>query len=196
MTARTSHLKWIVCGGGMRCGSTLQYNLIGGYVEALGIGLRCGYGGHAWLYERRRPAVEGPLLCVAKSHPVDDWGIALATGVAAGLTTRRDEDDVRASMRAKFGDDSLFDESEAYRHAWAELSVYCCEYDELVENPRRELARMVRALDLPVQRQALDLAVEASDRRTLQAVAASLEPGDWDPLTLVHYDHFRDMDRT
>lgn len=183
---------WIVCGGGLRCGSTLQYNLVGSYVEYAGLGLRCGYGGYRWVHENNRIVSELGLIGVAKSHPVDDWGAPLSEGRAVGLTTYRNETEVRRSMVAKFGDDSRFEESERYRVAWEQLARVHMSYHALTENPGQALVEVCHALDLPVHREAVLLAVEYSSHAHMRRAARALPVGTTNPLTLLHHDHFKD----
>lgn len=181
--------RYIICGGGLRCGSTLQYNLIGEYLERADLGRRLGYGSYSSA-TARHPSLS--TLGAVKTHPVDDWGPPLASGEAVGISTYRVEEGVRASMRAKFGNDERYEESEAYRLAWLQHVILVQDYDLLTKHPHDALRELCGVLEIRHYPQVAEAAVSAAHRDALKAVAARQAPGTWDPVTLIHHDHFKD----
>lgn len=85
-------LQWIVCAGGYRSGSTLQYKLIGGYLELTLQGQRMGYGSFHQVYQPHTG------IGVVKSHALGGWDWYVMEGSAVAVSTERDQTAVEASM--------------------------------------------------------------------------------------------------
>lgn len=192
--------------GAYRTGSTAQYNLVGVYVEAAGLGRRLG------LIEPDDVAmvdvkVLAPHGChVAKCHhvvagfrPFDHptaWADLVLAGTARPIGTIRDEQDVRASMCRKFDlrpdeleTSLLWREALANTRRWEQLGAIWQSYDVLIGDPEKALRQLVAALGMPWDPTAARVAVEGSGVAAALAIMNSLDRGTYDPVTLLHWDH-------
>jgi hypothetical protein len=207
----------VVIAGGYRTGSTLQYNLLGTYLEHSGLGRRGGYvtpddadqfvaavaaAGRAGA-DRADRADE---LIVVKCHQIaaevlgfdhpTAWGAHVRQGHALAVTTVRDIASTERSMCRKFGIDPaelhasvVWRENEANVAAWAALVTLTQHYDDLTQRPARALRRLLHALDVPARRRSVRYACAATAPGVMIAHQQCLEQGTWDPVTLVHWDH-------
>ena len=200
-------LRWIVAAGGYRSGSTLQYNLLGVYLEAANLGGRVGLVDPDELQavgEQQWTPSDG--IGVAKSHHVVEgfrqferpnaWEIEVLERRARPISTVRDIQGTRRSMCRKFGytDDTLdasveWRENIANQRRWTELGAFEQRYELLVDNPVQALADLCIALDLPWSSDSAKHAAKVTDRNNAITVMQHTEQGTWDPLTLLHWDH-------
>ena len=200
-------LRWIVAAGGYRSGSTLQYNLLGVYLEAAELGGRIGLVDPDELQalgEQQWTPSDG--IGVAKSHHVVEgfrqferpnaWEIEVLERRARPISTVRDIQGTRRSMCRKFGytDDTLdasveWRENIANQRRWTELGAFEQRYELLVDNPVQALADLCIALDLPWSSDSAKHAAKVTDRNNAITVMQHTEQGTWDPLTLLHWDH-------
>ncbi len=200
-------LRWIVAAGGYRSGSTLQYNLLGVYLEAAELGGRVGLVDPDELQalgEQQWTPSDG--IGVAKSHHVVEgfrqferpnaWEIEVLERRARPISTVRDIQGTRRSMCRKFGytDDTLdasveWRENIANQRRWTELGAFEQRYELLVDNPVQALADLCIALDLPWSSDSAKHAAKVTDRNNAITVMQHTEQGTWDPLTLLHWDH-------
>ncbi len=200
-------LRWIVAAGGYRSGSTLQYNLLGEYLEAAELGGRVGLVDPDELQalgEQQWTPSDG--IGVAKSHHVVEgfrqferpnaWEIEVLERRARPISTVRDIQGTRRSMCRKFGytDDTLdasveWRENIANQRRWTELGAFEQRYELLVDNPVQALADLCIALDLPWSSDSAKHAAKVTDRNNAITVMQHTEQGTWDPLTLLHWDH-------
>ncbi len=197
----------VVAAGGYRSGSTLQYNLVGEYVERAGLGRRLGWVGPdeaertvaAWV-------AAGAGLGIAKCHHVapgfrpfgdeEAWARLVEEGLARPISTVRPPDAVVRSMARKFGLPTEgvlasleWRENVANTARWLDLGAFTQSYVDLTRRPLRVLHRLATELSLPWR---LDAALVACWRTRRSAVLrhqARLRPGDWDPVNLLHWDH-------
>ena len=194
--------QWVIAAGGYRSGSTLQYNLLGIYLERLGLGRRVGYFEPDDLDSL--PELEG--LGMVKSHHVargpmgfsnpEAWVPLVESGLAVPLSTQRDERERRASMARKFGiaeaaidDDPRWIQDRLNESRWSRLGVFVQDYRSLVDEPERALRELADLLSLPWDQDAAGAAVEGSSVEAARALSANVAPGDWDPVSLLHRDH-------
>ena len=200
-------LRWIVAAGGYRSGSTLQYNLLGVYLEAAELGGRVGLVDPDELQalgEQQWTPSDG--IGVAKSHHVVEgfrqferpraWEAEVLARRARPISTKRDIQGTRRSMCRKFGyTDGTLDASVEWREnianqrRWAELGAFEQRYELLVDNPVQALADLCIALDLPWSSDSAKHAAKVTDRNNAITVMQHTEQGTWDPLTLLHWDH-------
>ena len=205
--SKLQSLRWVVAAGGYRSGSTLQYNLLGEYLEAANLGARAGLVNPDELQalaERRWSPSDG--IGVAKTHHVVEgfrqferpkaWEFEVLERRARPISTVRDIHGTRRSMCRKFGytDDTLdasveWRENIANQRRWAELGAFEQHYELLVDNPVQALADLCTALDLPWSSDSAQHAATATDRNSAITVMQNTEQGTWDPLTLLHWDH-------
>ena len=199
--------RWVVAAGGYRSGSTLQYNLLGVYIEAIHLGGRVGLMDPDQVQargEQKRVPSDGIGVC--KTHHVVEgfrpferptaWASDVLAGRARPISTVRDLQATRRSMCRKFGytgdglDSSVeWRENIANQRRWAELGAIEQRYELLVENPVQALADLCAALDLPWSLDLANHAAISTDRRHAILVMQHTKQGTWDPVTLLHWDH-------
>ena len=199
----------VLVAGGYRTGSTLQYNLLGEYLELIGVGRRIGYVIADDAESAVAAAAASGGVAVAKCHQIAPgfhdyrhpgaWGDIVRRGDAVAVLTHRDQAAVERSMCRKFGLDpgelhtsDLWLENEANLALWRPLARFDQSYVELTERPRAALVALLRALDLPVRRWSVRRAAADTDARTMAEHQRTIERGTWDPVTLVHWDHIAD----
>jgi hypothetical protein len=200
-------IRWVVAAGGYRSGSTLQYSLLGEYLEAASFGARVGLVNPDDLQalgEQQWTSSDG--IGVAKTHHVVEsfrqferpkaWEVEVLARRARPVSTARDMQGTRRSMCRKFGytDDALdasveWRENIANQRRWAELGAFEQRYELLVDNPVQALVELCIALDLPWSSDSAQHAATATDRKSAITVMQHTEQGTWDPLTLLHWDH-------
>jgi hypothetical protein len=199
----------VLAAGGYRSGSTLQYNLIGGYVEHARIGRRAAFVNPGEAHSFAAGVVSTPdLVAVAKCphvvagfHDFEGrdaaWAEIVGRGHAVPIVTRRNVADIERSMCRKFGYPTVdelraspeWEEDRLNAARWQELGAFEQCYDDLVERPVTSLHSLVRQLGLRWNRwAALRSSWDARRSRTLRQIRG-LQPGSWDPITLVHDDH-------
>ena len=209
--------RWIIAAGGYRTGSTLQYNLIGEYLELHGLGRRRGLVEPDDVESFVSIETPGEIGVVKCHHSVDGgqgferptaWADQVGLGNAVALISRRNVDDVRRSMVRKFGLDPLeveasrlWTENEANQERWRELDAIESSYDDMTVHPVRALRKLVRQLGLPWDRAAAHGAAQSCSLDATRATMSTVEVGEWDPVTLLHADHvdperFRDGGRS
>jgi glycosyltransferase involved in cell wall biosynthesis len=214
-TARMQHndrefgVRVILAAGGYRSGSTLQYNLIGGYLERAALGERVGFVNPAEadsLIESM--SAQGRWLVVAKCpHVVPGfhdfggadtaWARLTKARVASPIVTQRRAADVERSMCRKFGyptpeelhRSAHWREDRLNQARWRELGAIEQQFEDLVESPLRALHELVDRLDIGWYRRAAIGAVKSARRRSVQRQMKTLEVGTWHPVTLIHHDH-------
>lgn len=200
--------RFVVAAGGYRTGSTLQYNLIGAYVELIGVGTRVGYVDPDDLADAlARLPVGRDCLYVAKCHHitgdrlahdrVDAWRELIDTGEAEVVTTRRTTDHVKQSMARMFGiPESSVEASEVWRdfqvnaQAWAVHSRHTSSYQALVGCPALELETMAQRLRLPWSAACAREAAHLSSRSVAASIISALPDGvDLDVTSQLHWGH-------
>ena len=201
-----SSVKWIVAAGGYRSGSTLQYNVVGRYVEMIGAGQRYGLVEpdevKEFIAHNGRRSGVGVVKCHHATHEFSEfrsptaWADLVDAGTAAAMVTTRDIDEVKRSMCRKFAiadedieDTVLWKRNNANCARWRELAVVESPYEALTTDPTGELRRIVRRLGLPWRRRSAARAASETSLSRSAAVMAQVERGEWDPLTLLHWDH-------
>jgi hypothetical protein len=197
----------VVAVGGYRSGSTLQYNLLGEYIERLGLGRRLGWVGPdeaestvaAWV-------AAGAGVGIAKCHHVvpgfrpfgdaEAWARPVEAGVARAISTLRPPDAVIRSMARKFGlpkegvlSSLEWRENVANTARWRQLGAFTQSYDDLTRHPFRALHRLATELSLPRRFDAALVARWRTRRVAVLRHQARLRPGEWDPVNLLHWDH-------
>lgn len=197
----------ILVAGGYRTGSTLQYNLIGEYLEHSGLGRRGGYldpdGADRFVADCRDAfAVVKCHQIAAGFHTYDHpgaWGEAVRRGDVVALLTERDASDVERSMCRKFGiardalhASEIWRENEANLALWRPLADSAQHYDDLTRRPRQSLMAVLRQVGVPVRGRSVRYAVEASSVERMQRHQRDVPTGTWDPVTLIHWDHIAD----
>ena len=207
MLNNSETIRWVVAAGGYRSGSTLQYNLLGEYLEAANFGARVGLVNPDDLQAiSERPWSPTDGIGVAKTHHVVEgfrhferpraWEAEVLARRARPISTVRDIRGTRRSMCRKFGytDDTLdasieWRENIANQRRWAELGAFEQRYELLVDEPVQALVELCIALDLPWSSDSAQHAASATDRNNAINVTQQTERGTWDPLTLLHWDH-------
>lgn len=196
----------LVAAGGYRSGSTLQYNLIGAYLERLGVGRRFGLVDPDDVERLVADTEQSDAISVVKSHhAVGDyqsfvrptaWVDEMRAGRARALTTTRDIDAVRRSMMRKFNLTDATLESSTFwlanvlnERRWRELGAHEQTYELLTEDPIEAIKDACRFLRLPWSREEAGVAARDSSIRVALDTMQTLEMGTYDPLTLVHWDH-------
>ncbi len=197
----------VVAAGGYRSGSTLQYNLLGIYLEQVGAGRRLG-----WVAPDDAVAVvtdwvaHGEGLAVVKCHHVavgfrpfrteDAWAHLVRDGAAVAMTTWRDEQAVEASMCRKFGltPETLpasleWRENVANAGVWKALGAYAQDYTQLVASPSRAVRDLSTWLHVPWRRKAFLETWARTRPAVVRRHQRGVPDGAWDPVTLIHPDH-------
>lgn len=175
---RVAPLLWIVCAGGYRSGSTLQYDLIGHYLELTGQGSRMGYGAHHEVYAPHTG------IGVVKSHALGGWDWRIIQGTAVAVSVHRTTADREASMCRFFGiDRAELHESFVWREdrlnvaLWKVVGTYEQDYKLLTKFPQSALKALVHHLGLVWDQGMANYAAKLADRT------------DNDPLSLLHENH-------
>ena len=208
-----------VCGrlvlacGGYRSGSTLQYNLVGEYVERVNGGRRVGLldpPEAAKLWNGLWGIVDALGLAVAKSHHAVSgfqdfggaervWSELGARGLIYPVYSVRDWRDVAYSMSRKFGrplgelfESSQWRENLVHMEAWLDLGASVQRYEGLVGDPAGSLEELSHVLGLPWVPGAAEEAAQAAGLAAQRAVVGGLAAGGTDPRHLVHWDHIAD----
>lgn len=196
--------------GGYRSGSTLQYNLVGEYVERINGGRRIGLLDPPEAFRLWRElwsVVDAMGLAVAKSHHAVDgfqdfggaervWSELDERGLIEPIYSVRDWRDVAYSMSRKFGRtlEDLFESSQwrenlAHMEVWLALGARVQRYEKLVGDPAGSLKDLANGLGLPWVPEAAEGAVEAAGLAAQRSVTGRLAVGGTDPRYLVHWDH-------
>ncbi|QIN80533.1 hypothetical protein GBA65_20735 [Rubrobacter marinus] len=205
--------RLVLACGGYRSGSTLQYNLIGEYVERVNGGRRIGLldppeAARLW---RGLWGIVGAMgLAVAKSHHAVGgfqdfggaervWSELAERGLIAPVYSVRDWRDVAYSMSRKFGrplaelfESSQWRENLAHMEVWLALGALVQRYEDLVGDAAGSLEDMSHGLGLPWAPEAAGEAAEAAGLAAQRAVTGRLAAGGTDPRHLVHWDHIAD----
>ena len=196
----------VIIAGGFRSGSTLQYNLLGEYVEHAGLGRRIGYVNPDESDAVVVAAAVTPGLMVAKCHTIAPgfhaferagaWGDHVRSGAAVAVLTHREQAGTERSMCRKFDirpedlhSSAVWHENNANLALWRPLAVLDQEYADLTERPKEALAELLRTLQVRVKRRSIRHAVAATSVERVAQHQRTIEPGTWDPVTLVHWDH-------
>lgn len=171
-------LLWVVCAGRYRSGSTLQYNLIGHYVELTGQGSRRGYGACHEVHSVHTG------VGVVKSHALGGWDWHVLQGCARAVVVSRPKADRERSMCRFFGIEpevlyqtAVWREDQQNAALWDVVGTYSESYQTLTEHPVAALKKLVHHLGLRWDSKAAE-----------QAVALANRP-DTDPLSLLHENH-------
>ena len=154
----------VVVVGGYRTGSTLQYNLVGLYLEESGQGRRIGLLDPDDVDEvLPREVASGTGVLIAKCHHLATgfgnfrdptaWHRYVESGVAVPLSTTRQPAEVERSMSRKFGipiedlqDTTTWKVDQANRRAWAEFAPFEQTYEDLTQRPVEALRAAVDEL--------------------------------------------------
>lgn len=199
--------KAIVIVGGYRTGSTLQYNLVGIYLETSAQGRRIGLVDPDDVGQVLPAQMDQePGIVVAKCHHLAEgfgnfrdptaWRQFVASGVAIPLSTTRPRHDVERSISRKFGipmeelhDSTTWRVDQANRSAWAEFAPFEQTYQELTEAPGAALRAVADHLHLRWDADAAVRAVADSGLDVARSVTRTLQDGTWDPVSLLHWNH-------
>jgi hypothetical protein len=204
----------ILAAGGYRSGSTIQYNLVGEYVERVNLGRRIGLVEPplAAVLRGSWSLVEAIGIAVAKCHHAvagyrdwsgheTTWPELCAEGRAIAIYTVRDWRDVAASMSRKFGlplpdlfSSLLWRENLANMEQWLENGAFVQRYEDLVSDPERALKALCGYLDLSLNLQSLEESAREAGLERQLGIAHGLPQDRWDTRTLVHWDHFAEPD--
>lgn len=191
-------LEYVFCGGMIRSGSTLQYNIVSELLERVCGGRRTTWvdaSDHAEFFRHDR--VEPTSF---KAHQlVPEIRLQLATNRSRGVSCFRDIRDVIASSLIKFR--LVNEQASILRHARQAIDdfaaweacpgVLVSRYEDMVADVRAEVARIAGHLQL----QCADELLETIARRC-EGLEAGLGPSltsgayTFDPHTLLHTDHF------
>lgn len=200
-----NNLEWIFCGGMLRSGSTLQYNIAAEMVELCGAGRREVY------IEDHGKYFGGPLpaeLTVFKSHelsaPIADL---FRQRKCLALISFRDVRDVVASWQAKTRKPMevaaglrIAESAINNFHPWEQLPseyVLASKYEDVVDNIPAEVHRIAKLIQLKLdadQENAISTAVSVPEieRRLGDLGSEDLTKSagmSWDTRSLVHVDH-------
>ncbi len=201
----------VVCCGMIRSGSTLQYNLVRGLVEATGSGRGLGFIGNPDRDDRLCRWSQTSTWHVVKMHGLADWMLEeQARKSIRFFFSHRDLRDVAASAKRKFGWPSpqiwqaidaaiglqqrLEDIPEAEIHRYAELSA----------DPSKSLASIAEFLGLPLGDRSKSRILSACSLNSAQEVQAAIrdimsakgvsisednKASIFDQTTLLHHNH-------
>lgn len=185
------NLLWVVVAGGYRTGSTLQYNLLGSYLELTHQGHRVGYGATHQVYKPHTG------IGLVKSHELGGWEKPILRGEAKAVTTYRDEKGKIQSMMQKFGYQTEAElmksltwlEDKLNERLWWSVGTFSQYYGSLTSNPLYQLEELVNELHLGWNPVAAEQAVTMSSTEEAKRVVQTLAPGEFDPTTLLHWNH-------
>ena len=186
--------------GGYRSGSTLAYNLLGGWAEAAGAGRRVGY-----LEPEQVPLLDGLHsvldalgVAVGKAHHTPgqpgggDWTALLAAGRLLPVMTLREPRDVVASFARAYGqrpDEVLASRRWTLNLAnvrwWLDAGAVPVAYDVLRADPARVVVEVAARLGVPVDRGEVSAAAAAAVPPTGQGTLSD----EHDARTLLHGGH-------
>lgn len=198
--------RFLFCGGMLRSGSTLQYNIASELIERTGIGRR-----EAWVDDHSAYFADCDnqnQVVSFKSHILTaEIRSLVCDGKAKALTCFRDVRDVVASWQAKTGQrQSIDDALSLVRGAIAQLLEWetldssdrlLSRYEDFAFDVKGEVLRAADFLGLEINEGiALDVS-SALSVLSLQERLVSLPEDDftksggfvWDSRTLVHVDH-------
>ena len=189
---------WLFCGGMIRSGSTLQYQLASSIVERAHAGQRIG-----WVASGE---VKGTIKCnngtgihVLKSHIPTPSIITMSKNKESkSLYIYRDLRDVVVSTMgqhkqpfAKVWESGAIAEAIAWGAIWESLpGVLTQRYEAIVENMRVAIGQMCNhvGLELTLIDQ-IDIANGHSIKRQRTRIANIPTPGAWDKMELLHRNH-------
>ena len=197
----------MLAAGGYRSGSTLQYNLVGEYLEQVGSGCRAGYleGDAATTLLPIWSLVDHVGLAVVKTHyavtgtaagAATSWLDLVADGRAVPIMSVRDWRDVAASMCRKFGIEitalgasALWKDNLREVEAWRAAGALVQRYDDLTADPIGAMAAVAAHLGLTWDDAAAGRAAGAVAVPRALAVQEALATGTYHPRLLLHHDH-------
>ncbi len=204
----------VVVVGGYRTGSTLQYNLVGLYLEESGQGRRIGLLDPDDVDEvLPREVALGTGVLIAKCHHLaagfgnfrdpTAWQRYVESGVAVPLSTRRQHDEVERSMSRKFGipieglhDTTTWKVDQANRRAWAAFAPFEQTYEELTQRPVDAIRAAVDELGFCWDPGAAVRAADGSGLDAAQRTIGTLDENTWDPVSLLHWNHLSSSSAT
>jgi len=205
------NFKYIVVGGGFRTGSTLLYNIIGIYLEDIGLGKRVGLVTPdetcklPQLYNQINRRI---LIC--KTHVIasssisyfnhiqnpDAWARLLDSGDARSVMSLRNEVAVKASIARKFSiPEELVEKSDYYKAneyfipIWKKHGAVSINYEQLVNDAIISIREVCASLGLPFRLTNAQQAVDATSKKHHFKIQAKVSEGTWDPVTLLHWNH-------
>ena len=189
----------ILAAGGFRSGSTLQYNLIGEYVERLNMGRRIGLiePDEAVYFRDLWKVIDALGLAVAKCHSPNIWLDMAKNAQVTPVYTVRHWGDVVMSMCRFWGKtldqiliDPIFYKNLEYMEEWLSFpGTIVQRYEDEWHDPLGELDLLVERLGLPWSPEVADQAVAAATgHKALMEIAEKHNPG-WDPRTQIHHNH-------
>jgi hypothetical protein len=209
-----SKSRVVVAVGGYRTGSTLQYNLLGQYLEESSQGRRIGLVDPDDVDEvlSRELALDAGVL-VTKCHHLATgfgdfrnptaWQDYIESGVAVPLSTARQSAEVERSISIKFGipienlhDTMLWKQDKANRRAWAEFAPFEQKYEDLTQRPVDALRAAVDELGFHWDPEAAVRAAHGSDLNAALRVISTVEEGTYDQVSLLHWNHISSETRT
>jgi hypothetical protein len=205
--------NYLVEGGGYRTGSTLQYNLVGTYLEKIGYGRRIGRTPPDETDRLIEELAKTPeMILVTKTHHVVQcfrnfrnptaWADLIMAGEARAMVTNREFSDVKRSMirklkieEATFEESTLWIENVANCKRWREVGAWEQEYNLLVDKPVEAIREFCEAFSIPFIKGAAEGAARATSKGEHLKIMKDVPNGIWDPLTLLHNDHIAEQTR-
>ena len=210
--AAASPVRWILCGGMWRSGSTLQYQIAARLVEAAGVGRRLPYASPAGFDEVAERHEPDPGMLVFKSHEcTSGMRDRLDRGEAVAILSHRDPRDVIVSMADK---DAITPTAvwaartakaavDRYRSWEGPWPVHETPYEQLRDRTAEEVLAIAKRIGVPCEADvARDIATALEPRRQaarLQAIESTRgwtragEGGNqFDPFELLNRGHLAD----
>ena len=201
-------MRWILCAGMIRSGSTLQFQLASSIVEHAGLGHRVKYVPESEFETVLDRHTQDAGLKVFKAHVCTSTLAEIAqTGDAKVIYSYRDIRDVAVSAMRKFDMpfDALvnagwLDQAITDYYAWTNMpNVLVSRYEEMICNLRHEVSRIADFLGLNVDAEALSRLSEQYDipaqQQRIDALkqryGQSINNSDivFDEVELLHHNH-------
>lgn len=191
-------LKYVFCGGMIRSGSTLQYNIVAELLESAFGSARTTWveaADHAEFFR-----TNGRFPTAFKSHVLTaEIRSELEQGTSSAVATYRDVRDVVASSILKFGisPDAVSAVQQArvaivnFSQWEAQEQTLVSKYEQFVDHVPEETARIADFLELRCSRQEIRrVAEKCTGLKALQPNLGSPARSDaFDSYTLLHSDH-------
>jgi hypothetical protein len=201
-------MRFIICNGMRRSGSTLQYNLIVSMLKhtKVGVGGKRGTGGFGGGWVGSKQLMQAILDYKDESKPLllkthDHWLVekVMKFGAVKLCYTYRDLRDVWVSFRRimKLGDKDAIGmlETELRVFTWIrkrQCGVLMHRYEDMVNDLHGTVRELGAWLDLPLTEDIIQRVLEDNTLEKARAVAAKTtknKDGEFDRTTLMHYGH-------
>lgn len=196
--------RWALCGGMMRSGSTLQFQIAARLVEEAGRGERVGWSRPGTFPELRDRHADAEGWRVFKSHDcTPEIREEIVEREGAGIYVYRDLRDVMASVMRKEGlafddlwESGYLDACVENFEAWTSLpGVLVSRYEEMVADVPGEVRRIGERLGIEVddatsERIAAEFSMESQRDRARRVEREGA--GRFDPYHLLHGNHITD----